>query len=166
MSHGELGQDAKPFAKVSHDLRCELGTSITDNGMGKSMILPYMEKVEFGGVQSRDGLITWDKLCLFGEAVDNGKDRVKAVGKGKIGDEVCADIHPRHCAWLKWDGRAGRFHVASFEARTPITAGYVVVDIRGQSGPVIVLFNQFLGFLVAWVSSDRGVMVRGDDVHA
>ena len=64
------------------------------------MILPDVEKIEFDGVQSCGGLIARDELGFFGEAVYNCEDGVEAVGKGKVCDEICADVHPRHCAWL------------------------------------------------------------------
>ena len=43
------------------------------------MILPYMEKVEFGGVQSRGGLIARDELRFFGEVVNHGENRIEPV---------------------------------------------------------------------------------------
>ena len=122
MRGGELRDDSKSLAKVLHDLRGKLWTAIRDDGAGKSIVLPDMKEIKFCGVQSHGGLIAWDKLCFFGETVNHGKDRVKSVGKGKISDEVCANVHPRHCAWLKWDSGTGRLRIASFEAGTPITA--------------------------------------------
>ena len=86
------------------------------------MIFPNVEKIEFGGVQSRCGLVAWNELRLFGKAVDHGENGIESVGEGEIGDEVRADVHPRHRAWLKRDGGAGGFRIASFEACAPITA--------------------------------------------
>ena len=98
--------------------------------------------------------------------VNNGENRVETIGKGKIGDEVCTDVHPRHCAWLKWNGGASRLHVASFEVSTPIAARYVLPDVQGQPGPIVLAFYQFLGLLIAQVPGNRGVMMGGDDLHA
>ena len=36
----------------------------------------------------------------------------------------------------------------------------------GQPGPIILVFNEFLGFLVTQVPGDRGVMMGRDDLHA
>ena len=69
----ELWCDAESLAEVRHDLRSELRAAIRNDGAGKSMILPDMEKVEFCGVQSRGGLIARDKLRFFGKAIDHGK---------------------------------------------------------------------------------------------
>ena len=38
--------------------------------------------------------------------------------------------------------------------------------IQGQSRPIILLFNEFLGFLIARVTSDGGVVMDSNDVHA
>ena len=161
----ELRGNSESLADVRHDLRGELWTTIRDNGARKSVILPDMEKVEFCGVQSRSGLIARNELRFLGEAVDHGENAIESVGKGKIGDEVRANIHPRHHAWLKWDSSAGRLCVASFEVCTPITAGDVRFDIGGQPGPIVMAFNEFLGFLITRVASDRGVMMGSDDLH-
>ena len=95
-----------------------------------------------------------------------GENGVESVGKGKIGDEVRADVHPRHRAWLKRDGGAGRLRIASFEACAPITACDVGLNIGGQPGPVVVAFNEFLGLLITRVSGDRGVVMGSDNLHA
>ena len=47
--------------------------------------------------------------------VDDSKNGVKTIEEGEVGDEVQADIHPRHHACLKWNGSSGRLHVAFFE---------------------------------------------------
>ena len=99
-------------------------------------------------------------------SINHGEDRVEPVGKGKIGDEVRADVHPRHRAWLKWDSSAGRLCVASFEACTLVTMGDVRFDIGRQPGPIVMAFDKFLGFLITRVSGDRGIMVGSDDLHA
>ena len=65
------------------------------------MILPNVEQVEFGSVQHCGSLVAWDKFHFFGEVVNDSENGVEAVGQGKIGDEVHADVHPRHCAWLE-----------------------------------------------------------------
>ena len=39
------------------------------------------------------------------------------------------------------------------------------MDVRGQPGPVVMSFNEFLGFLVARVTGDRGIVMGGNDVH-
>ena len=130
------------------------------------MILPDMEKVKLSSVQGRSGLIARDELRFFGEVVDHGEDRVEAVGKGEISDEVCANVHPRHRAWLKWDSCASRLRVASFEVSAPITVGDVGFDVSGQPGPIVVVFNEFLGFLITRVTGDGRVVVRSDDLHA
>ena len=93
------------------------------------MILPNMEKIEFSGVQSRSGLIARDKLRFLGKTVNHSENGMEPVGKGKISDEVRADVHPRHRAWLKWNGSAGRLRVASFEAGAPITSGDIRLDV-------------------------------------
>ena len=87
------------------------------------------------------------------------------MGKGKISDEVHADVHPRHHAWLKWDSGASRLCVACFEAHALITAGDIGFDIGGQPGPIVMAFDKFLGFLITQVSGDRGVVVGSDDLH-
>ena len=88
------------------------------------------------------------------------------VGKGKISDEVHTDVHPRHHAWLQWDGSTGWLRVASLEASTPITVRDICFDIRGQSRPIILAFNELLGFLITRMASDRRVVVGRDDLHA
>ena len=98
--------------------------------------------------------------------VDNSEDRVVAVGEGEISDEVHADVHPRHHAWLKWNSSTGRLHVAFLEARTPIAVGDIGLDIGGQSRPIILAFNKFLGFLITRMARDGGVMMGRDDLHA
>ena len=97
--------------------------------------------------------------------VDNSENRVISVGEGKIGDKVHADVHPRCCAWLKRDSGAGRLCVAFLEAGTLIAVRDVSFDIRGQSGPIVLVFNKFLGFLITRVASDRGVVMCRDDFH-
>ena len=118
-----------------------------------------------GGVQSGSSLIAWNKLCFLGELVDNGEDRVETVGKGKIGDEVHADIHPRHHAWLQWNGGASRHRVASFEVSALITARDIGFDVGGQSRLIILVFDKFLSFLVTQMAGNRRVVMRGDDLH-
>ena len=61
---------------------------ITDDNLRKSVILPDMERVELGSVQSRGNLVAQDELCLLQEVVDNGENEVESVGEGKISDEV------------------------------------------------------------------------------
>ena len=78
---------------------------------------------------------------------------------------VCADTHPRHCAWLQWNSGASRLHVASFEVSTPIIVRNIGVYIGRQSRPIILVFNKFLGFLVTWVSSNGRIMMGSDDMH-
>ena len=39
------------------------------------------------------------------------------------------------------------------------------MDVQGQPGPVILSFDKFLGFLIAWVTGDRGVVMGSNDVH-
>ena len=165
MCCGQLWSDAESLAEVIHDLQGKLWAMITDDSPRKSMILPYVEEIEFCSVQSCGSLIAWDELCLFGEVVDDSEDGVEAVGEGKISDEVHTDIHHRHHAWLKWDGGAGRLCVASFEVSALITVRDMGVNVRGQSGPIVLAFNEFLGFLIPWMSGDRGVMVESDYLH-
>ena len=40
------------------------------------------------------------------------------------------------------------------------------MNIRGQPGPIILSLDEFLGFLIAQVTGDRGIMMGSDDVHA
>ena len=82
MRCGELGQDTESLAKVRHDLRGELQTTVTNNGVRESMILPDMEEVQFGGVQNRDGLVAQDELSFFGELINNRQDGVETVREG------------------------------------------------------------------------------------
>ena len=100
MGCGKLGRDAEPLAEICHDLRGKLRALITNDGVRKTMIFPDVEEVEFGGVQSCGGLIAQNELGFFGESVDNCENRVEAVGKGKVRDEIRTDVHPRHRAWL------------------------------------------------------------------
>ena len=140
MCCGQLQSDAESLAEVIHDLQGKLWAMITDDSPRKSMILPYVEEIEFCSVQSCGSLIAWDELCLFGEVVDDSEDGVEAVGEVKISDEVHTDIHHRHHAWLKWDGGAGRLCVASFEVSALIIVRDVGVNVRGQSGPIVLAF--------------------------
>ena len=149
MRSGKLWGNSEPFAEVCHDLRGELRAAIRDDGLRKSVIFPDMEEIEFCGVQRRGGLVAWDELRFFGEAINHGENRVESVGKGKIGDEVDADVHPRHRAWLKWHSSAGRLCIASLEASTPITTGDIGFNVGGQPGPIVMAFNEFLGFLIS-----------------
>ena len=82
MHCGELGRDTESLAKVRHDLRGKLQTTVTNNGARESMILPDMEEVQFGGVQNRDGLVARDELGFFGELINNCQDGVETIREG------------------------------------------------------------------------------------
>ena len=65
----------------------------------------------------------------------------------------------------EWDSRASRLRIASLEAGTTVTSSDIRANVGGQPGPIVLSFNEFLGFLIAWVAGDRGVMMGRDDVH-
>ena len=73
--------------------------------------------------------------------------------------------HPQSCPQLMGIARSSWFHVASFEVCALIILCDIIANICGQPRPIVVAFNQSLGFLVTWVSGNREVILEGDNSH-
>ena len=95
ISGGESDDDTEAFEQGGHESGSKLGSSVGEDLFRKSVKAEYFAVVQVGcAFRCQIGLAEGE-VCLSREVIDIGCNSIVAVRRGKLGDEIDANMLPR-----------------------------------------------------------------------
>ena len=99
----EVGFYSGHCVEISHELCCELGTSVTDGFSRKTELGPDMITINVCSAKGREFHIGQEGNDVLRESVDNGNDSIIALQLREWSDKIDRYVFPwsvRDCVWM------------------------------------------------------------------
>src|SRR6202453_248101 len=161
---GQFRLDSQEFVKLFHQSGGEVGSTIRNNVVRKTVKFPDVVAEKSGKTKGRGFIGARNEVGFFSKSIGDYQDCVTSLTLRKGNDHVRRDRFPRGVRNGKKEEFSNRFLRKRFCAIASVAAFDVFDGKSRKTWPPIVASDQFYGFPLSGMTCGKGIVMQFYDL--